>query len=153
MLNLNPQIFLQVLGIVFIGIGLAARLGLWKKWYWKSSGTVYSYIPLGLMFILFSLETMAKERLASYIWLFWAFFVVLIALGIWWVMRTPAFIKPTWVRRVEKHPRNALKAMQEAVEDDPDWEQHVVSEEAIIAWIKTLEVKKPKPKGNTKAKK
>jgi hypothetical protein len=151
--KLDPSLLLQAFGITFLGIGMAVRLGVWKKWYWKSRGTVYGYIPLGLVFLLYSFESLARQRLGTSYWLYQVAFGVIIAVGVWWTLRTPPFIKPAWVRWVEGHSPSVLKAMEADAQSDPNWEKHVVSEQAVEAWIRSLDIKKPKTKGSAKAKK
>lgn len=153
MFKLDPSLLLQAFGITFLGLGMAVRLGLWKKWYWRSRGTVYGYIPLGLIFLLYSFEALARQRLGTSYWLFQVSFGVIIAIGAWWTLRTPPFIKPTWVRWVEGHTASVLKAMEADAQADPNWERHVVSEQAVEAWIRGLDIKKSKSKGSTRAKK
>src|SRR5512138_2239781 len=134
MLDIDPTLLLQAFGLIFLGVGMAARLGVWKKWYWRTKGSMYGYIPLGLMFLLYSFYEPVKERLGTTFWMFQSLFLVLIAIGAWLSLRPPAFIKPTWVRWVEAHPRDVRQAMERAAKDDPDWEQHVTSPEAVESW-------------------
>ena len=51
MFGIKQQYFILAFGVCFFALGLAARFGLWKKWYWSSRGTIYGYIPLGMVFI------------------------------------------------------------------------------------------------------
>jgi hypothetical protein len=153
MFKFDPSLLLQAFGITFLGLGMAVRLGVWKKWYWKSRGTVYGYIPLGLVFLLYAFEALAKERLGTSYWIYQVSFGAIIAIGVWWTLRTPPFIKPTWVLWVEKHTPTVLKAMEAAAQEDPSWEKHVTSQQAVEAWVRTLDVKKLKSKSGAKAKK
>jgi hypothetical protein len=139
MFPLDTKLLLQAFGVVFFGIGMAARLGLWKRWYWKTRGTVYGYVPLGLLFLLYSFEALAAERLGSRYVFFQGAVGLLIVLGLWWSLRPPAFVRPAWVRWVERHPRAVIQAMSTAAEEDEGWEQHVTSREAVDAWAKSLQ--------------
>ena len=134
----DPQTLSILFGLVFIAIGLAARLGLWKQWYWRTRGSVYGYIPLGVLFILFTLSEQAAARLGQYHVVYQGLIVLLIAVGVWWSLRPPEFIKPTWVRWVEGYPQNVYQAMLKAVEQGEDWEPHMASREDLEAWVKTL---------------
>jgi hypothetical protein len=153
MFDIDPTLLLQAFGLIFLGVGMAARLGVWKKWYWRTKGSMYGYMPLGLMFLLYSFYEPVKERLGTSFWMFQSLFLVLIAIGAWLSLRPPAFIKPTWVRWVEAHPKDVRQAMERAATDDPTWEQHVTSPEAVDAWARTLKFKNPRSKTNPKAKK
>jgi hypothetical protein len=148
--NFDTQLLLQAFGLIFIVIGLVARMGLWKKWYWRSKGTVYSYIPLGLIFLLYSYNDLASARLGASFWLYQLSYIIPVAVGIWWVVRTPAFIKPDWVRWVEAYPEPVYQAMQQAAQDNPDWESHVTSPEKVQAWAKSLERVKSLQKAKSK---
>jgi hypothetical protein len=146
MFPLDAKLMLQALGLVFVALGGAARLGLWKQWYWKSRGTVYGYIPLGGLFLVYSLDSLAVERLGSRYILFQGLIGLLIALGLWWSIRPPAFVKPAWVRWLERHPKQVLQAMAQAAEEDKGWEQQVVSQEAVDHWAKALQKRPPRSK-------
>jgi len=148
MLGIDQQFLMRIFGLTFISLGLSARLGLWKKWYWRSRGTVYSYIPLGLLFLLYSFNALAKARLGSYYVLYQSLFVLLIACGVWWSVRPPAFVKPAWVRWVEVYPQNVYEAIRKAVEQGENWEPNVVSPDKLEAWVKTLRGKKGESKNH-----
>jgi hypothetical protein len=107
--NFDTQLLLQAFGFIFIGIGVVARLGMWKQWYWRSKTSVYGYIPLGLIFLLVSYHDLAQERLGLNFWIYQAGYAVPILLAVWWVARTPAFVKPNWVRWIEAYPPKSLK--------------------------------------------
>lgn len=153
MLKFDPSLLLQAFGITFFAIGMAARLGFWKKWYWRTKGSIYGYIPLGFMFLLYSFYEPVRVSLGSSFWMYQSLFALLIVVGAWWSFRPPDFIKPSWVGWIEAYPRDVRQAMEHAAADDPNWESHVTSPEAVEAWVKTLRIKKPRSKTNTKAKK
>lgn len=149
MFEVNQQFLMWMFGAAFIAAGVAGRLSLWKKWYWTTRGAVYGYIPLGLLFIVYSFNPQAEERLGAYFVLYQAAVVLLILLGVWWSLRPPAFVKPTWVHWIEQHPEAVLEAMADAVKGGEEWESHVTSPEAVDAWAKTLRKKKRRPKGKS----
>jgi len=150
MFGIDPQFLIQALGFAFIVAGVAARTGTWKNWYWRSRGAVYGYIPLGFLFLLYSFNAQAEERLGAYYVVYQGIGVLLLVLGVWWSLRPPAFVKPRWVRWIEEYPLKVRKAMQRAVENGDDWESHMTSREAVDAWVKTLRSKKRKSKSKTK---
>jgi hypothetical protein len=138
MFKFDPNLLILSFGLIFTSLGIAARFGLWKKWYWQSRGSAYGYIPIGCMFILYSYYEQLKVILGSNNWLFPVFFGLLMALGIWWSLRPPSFIKPSWIRWIEKHPVNLVEAMKRAANENGDWERHVTSEDAVDAWARTI---------------
>ena len=133
----NPNLITGVLGLVFIAIGLMIKLGLWKKYFWRTRGGMYGYMPLGMLFILYSYQEEA-QLLGSRYWMYLAAFGILIAIAVWWSVRPPAFLKPEWVLWVEAHPRHVIDRMRKDAENDPDWVRHTTSQETIDQWAKEL---------------
>jgi hypothetical protein len=145
-----PRTFLtQAFGVIFLGLGLAARLGMWKKWYWGSRGAAYGYLPMGLVFVVYSFNDRAAQLLGSRYVLFQAGLVLLGLCALWWTVRPPAFVKPAWVRWVEAYPPNLLDAMAKAVKRGEEWEPHMSNPESIDAWVKSLKGKKNKSRAQT----
>jgi hypothetical protein len=142
MFNINTQLVLQAFGLVFIGLGVVARLGIWKKWYWQSRGAAYGYIPLGILFLLYSFYTPLNDLLGSFQWVFPVSFAIILAIGLWLSIRPPFFVKPVWVRWVEKHPGYIIEAMANSAKKSSEWEQHVVSEEAVDTWARSFKAPK-----------
>jgi hypothetical protein len=149
--SFNMQLLVQAFGLVFIGLGVAARLGFWKSWYWQSRGTAYGYIPLGGLFIFYTFLDPLKKTLGSYAWLFPVIFALVLSVGVWWTIRPPLIVKPTWVRWVEKHPTYIIDAMKSAANKDKEWGRYVASEEAVDTWARSLKAPKERnKKGNAK---
>jgi hypothetical protein len=128
-----------------MGLGVATRLGVWKDWYWHAHGTVYGYAPLGLLFLLYSFDAEAAAQLGRYRVLYQATYWLLVACGLWWSLRPPAWVKPNWVRWVEACPENTRRAMLKAVDRKEEWKPHVSSEEQVHAWALALRGKQHKP--------
>ena len=145
-LNFDTPSLLRILGLIFIGIGIVARLGFWKKWYWRFGGMVYSYIPIGVVFLLNGLNDLAKASLGTFFWIFEICYAIPVLMAIWWMSRPPDFVKPDWVRWVQAYPEKTHQAMQKAAQEDPRWERHVTSQQEVAAWAKSL------GKGKTKSK-
>jgi len=133
-------------GGAFVIVGVIARFGFWKGWYWRSRGAAYGYVPLGLLFVVYSFSAQAREMLAGRYWLYEVLELALVVIGVWWSMRPPEFVKPAWVRRVETYPPSDREAMAQAVGDGADWEPNVVSEEALEAWVVSLRPRKSRAK-------
>jgi hypothetical protein len=149
MLGLNTQVFILVFGVTFVALGLAAWSGLWKNWYWRSRGTVYGYVPLGLLFVLYAGNPWAQGRPGPYYRLYQGLFVLLALCGVWWSLRPPAFVKPAWVRWLEAYPADVRQLATKAVEQGAAWEPHVASQDKLDAWVKSLRKDKRKAKGGS----
>jgi len=147
MFGINSQFLMWMFGAAFMAAGVAARLGLWKNWYWTTRGAVYGYVPLGLLFVVYSFDSSAKERLGSNFFLYQGAVALLVVLGVWWSLRPPGFVKPTWVHWLEEYPEAVRDAMAHAVKEREEWESHVTSRQAVDAWAKTLGKKRRRPKG------
>ena len=146
MLGIDPAKLISLFGLTFASVGLAARMGLWRDWYWRTRGSVYSYVPLGLLFMLYAFNDQAPQRFGQYYIAYQALLVLLMVVGAWWSLRPPDWIKPTWVRWVEEYPDSVREAMQKAVEAGEDWQPHMASRESLEAWAKTLRPQKAKSK-------
>jgi hypothetical protein len=144
MFDIDTNIIIQIIGAAFFALGLAARFGLWKKWYWSVRSGPYAYMPLGVLFFLYTYADPAVEVLGPNSFLYYVVFGLMAVLCVWWSLRPPLFMKPTWIRWIEKHPRRVIKAMEREVEDGEDWEALIESEESVDKWAKTLKGKLPR---------
>lgn len=135
---MDVTVLMQFLGVTFIGLGLAARLNVWRAWYWQTRGTVYGYLPLGVLFLLFSFREQLEGTLGIATLHFNILAGLLVAVGIWWTVRPPSLLKPMWVRWIEKHPKRIQTAMREAVREGEEWKDKIGSEKAIKRWARRL---------------
>jgi hypothetical protein len=149
--NFDTTLLLQAFGLIFIALGVMIRMGNWKNWYWGARRSGYSYLPIGVIFLMYSFNDQVSARLGSLAWIYLACYAIPVAVGVWWVVRTPTFLKPQWVRWVETYPESTFQAMRQAALADPRWERNVASPEAIRAWVKALERGKPVSGAGTKA--
>ena len=146
MFDFDQALVIRLLGLGFIAAGLVARFGTWRKWFWKTRKAVYGYIPLGLLFILFTYNSLAEERLGSYFFLYLAAFAILGICVVWFSQRPPAIMKPPWVKWLEAYPPRILRLMEQQVDDGEDWAPNVASQEAVNAWARSLKGKQPRKK-------
>lgn len=135
--RLDDQMLMALFGLVFLGMGLAARLDLWKGWYWRTRGGTYSYIPLGLLFFVYAWRAEITELFGTEL-AFYALFGLMIFLGVWWTFFPPAFIKPPWVRWIEEQPEDVQEAMRAQAEENDDWRSHVQSRQAVEEWARRI---------------
>jgi hypothetical protein len=143
---LNINIFIPLLGAIFVLAGIYIRMGNIKQLYWKTRRSMYGYIPLGLVFILVGYYPNFAVQ-ARY--LYYGYIVVLAVMVVFTLYvstKPPEFMKPTWVKWIEKHPKNVQKAMRRDAEVDDEWKQRVNSEADVDAWAKELARKLPKKK-------
>jgi hypothetical protein len=140
----QAQLLMQIFGVFFLAIGLAARLSIWKGWFWRQQRMVYGYIPLGLLLIVYSFNEQAKAGLGPNYLVFQILTGLMLVIGAWWTARPPAFVKPDWVRWVEAHPKRVIDAMAQAVKKGESWGEKVKSKETVDAWARALKMKLPK---------
>ena len=137
-MTLDLDFVILLMGLAFIFFGLYMRLGNMKQVYWKSPRSVSSYIPLGLVFIAANyLDEMALQPRPLY-YGYIAVFAALVGVTLWWSTRPPDFMKPDWVRWVEKQPSHIQKAMATEAEGNKDWLMNVTSETAVDNWAKQI---------------
>jgi len=136
--SFDTNLLLQAFGLVFVGLGVVIRLGTWKQWYWGSKNSGYSYFPIGIVFLMYSFNDQVSAQLGSLSWIYLACYAIPVGVGIWWTVYPPTLIKPQWVRWIEAYPEKAYQAMKKDVLADPRWERHVVSEQSVQAWARSL---------------
>ena len=144
---MDPQtitIVLQVFGAIFIALGIAGLLGIWKNWYWRSQRSIYGYIPFGLLFLVSAFEPQIRPRLGGSLWILIAIYTLLLALGIWGFIRPPRFVKPKWVQAIEAQPASVYHAMRKQVKAGENWRRRVSTSEELDAWIKEIRRQRPK---------
>lgn len=150
--ELDKQLLIQAFGFVFIALGMAARLGYWKKWYWQPRASSYGYIPYGCIFVLYSYNEQLLEFFSPYPWITYVIYAVLFIIGLWFSINPPGFMKPSWIRWIEKYPANIIDAMRIETKNDPSWEEHIKDEAAVDGWAKLVKTKKAFKKHNIAAK-
>jgi hypothetical protein len=150
MFDLNTHVLLQAFGMLFVGAWLAAVLGRWKRWYWRSRHMVYGYLALGLLFIVSSFEAELVQALGLQRWMVQAGYGVFIAIGIYLLIRPPEWMKPPWIRMIDAEPDYVYETMAEQVKDGKAWEEKVGDPRALKNWIKNASRKGPRSKGGKK---
>ena len=135
---MNELWIIRMLGIFFTLFGIAIRFGYFKKMYFGSRGGIYGYIPMGLLFILYTNYESVTAANSAYLNYYYAAFGFLIVCILYLSIRKPRWIKPTWTLWVEKFPKKVINAMAEDVKNDPEWEKNTVDETAINKWAKRL---------------
>ncbi len=135
-MDLNPQLIISIIGIVFIALGISVRTGWWKKWYWQTRGGAYGYIPMGLLFLLYAYEGRLAQYFNNYVLI--AVYVVLAILVVYLSLRPPRWIKPSWICWIEELPAATQKVLRNHAKDDNDWMEFVNSRESLQKWAKQL---------------
>jgi hypothetical protein len=144
MFDFDTNLVLKFIGTGFAIAWVFVRLGYWKGWYWRTRGGVYAYLPLGIVFILYTYQNLAQEQLGSNYYLYFGGMILLALVCVWWSVKPPAIVQPTWIRWVEEHPRRVRTAMAAEVQAGEEWEEHVQSKESVDAWARRLRQKMPK---------
>lgn len=135
-MNLDPQLIISIIGVVFIALGISVRTGWWKKWYWRTRGGAYGYIPMGFLFLLFAYERIIIQYMNNYILV--AVYVALAILVVYLSLKPPKWIKPSWIRWIEEMPTATQKAMRNQAKEDDEWMEFVDSRESLHKWAKQL---------------
>ncbi len=135
---MNEIWIIRSLGIIFILFSITFRMGYWKKLYWASRGGIYGYLPLGLVFLLYSFFDELLQSLPHYTIVFYGLFVFLLLMGLYLTWRKPRWIKPAWVLWVEKYPQKIRNAMLEDVKLGDEWEVNTRDEQSVDQWAKKL---------------
>ncbi len=145
-MKIDTNSAVSILGFLFILAGVFIRLGNLKQVYWKSkrSMVIVGYIPLGFLFIIAGLYEAASKQGSLVFYAYIALLAIVVILTLYIVTRPPNFLKPDWIRWIEKHPKAVQKAMAADVEINDAWKQNVASEAAVDAWAKQLSRKLPK---------
>lgn len=146
MFDIDTDTLLRFIGVGFALAWLIVRFGYWKGWYWRTRGGVYAYLPLGVVFYLYTYQELAQEKLGPNFFIYYGVMILLTLICVWWSVRPPAIIQPTWIRWIEQHPQRIRKAMANEVQNGVDWEKHVLSKEAVDAWARKLKRGLPKSK-------
>jgi hypothetical protein len=137
MLELNSRLFLVVLGSFFILAGAAGISGKYKRWYWSSRRTVFAYIPIGILFYLVALGQGLADPLLTKI--LWIAEVLVFGIALWWLIRPPKKLQPTWIQLIEEHPRAVYDAMQKQVKAGTEWQASVQDTKSLEKWIQSVE--------------
>lgn len=139
---MDTNLYILLLGVFFIVVGLMVRFGLWKSWFWRSRGGAYAYIPMGIVLILYSYHSEIRELGGNAYILYLVVIGLFMALTLYFSLKPPKWIKPTWVSWIEKHPKHIVKRMKDAVIDgDKEWKNYVKDEDSLDRWAKQFRTK------------
>jgi hypothetical protein len=141
--GLFTLISLGGLGVLFLVLGTLARLGFWRGIYAVKGYPVYMprelifiFIPGGLMslsLLLIVVLPIAKETRGNLVmYVFAPMLVITYILAIW----QPWWLKPAWLRWLEKKHGDILEILWEDVRKDRwRWEREVRTQEDLEAWV------------------
>jgi hypothetical protein len=134
------------IGIISIGavvfiVGILVWTGRYKKWYLHEGDPLYSpkeflyvWIPLGLAFLSFGLASLLPtqpERFRVFLWVSLPL-ALMASLLLFWL---PDWIKPAWVRWLEKNHGDVLFLLLRQARRTPDWEQRIATQEGLEKWV------------------
>jgi hypothetical protein len=142
MMQLEPKIFILLLGFFFSATGVAGLSGRYKRWYWNSRRMVYAYFPFGILFILAAVgQTYSDPGIGR---CFYIAEIAVFAVAAWWALWPPRFIRPAWIRRIEACPKEVYETMVKSVKDGKEWHSKVETSDSLEKWIRTIEKNIPK---------
>jgi len=140
--NFDKQLLIQAFGVIFIALGIASRLGYWKKWYWHPRGSSYGYIPYGCIFVFYSYNDKLLDLFSPNQWIVYIIYILFFVIGLWFSISPPKFMKPAWIRWVEKYPSNIIDGMRNEAKGNTAWEVHIKNEAAVDTWAKSVKASK-----------
>jgi hypothetical protein len=143
--QLDFPIMLGTFGVVFLALWLAALFGVWKKWYWRSqTGMVYGYIGISLASFAAAFQPQFVEATHGAQWLSDGLIIFFLGLAIVLAYFSPKFLKPKWIKQIEREPKYVYKTMVAQIKDGYAWQEKMVDYYTLESWIK--EIKKTRRK-------
>ena len=143
--QLDIPIMLGTFGVVFFILWIAALLGVWKKWYWRSqTGMVYGYIGISLASFIAAFQNQILEASNGAQWLSDGLIIFSLGLAIFLAYFSPKFLKPKWIRQIECEPKYVYKAMVAQINEGFVWQEKLIDYYTLESWIK--EIKKTRRK-------
>ncbi|MCC6145956.1 MAG: hypothetical protein IT308_00155 [Anaerolineaceae bacterium] len=144
--GLNMPIVLGTFGVVFFGLWIAALLGLWKKWYWRSqSGLVYGYIGIALACLVGGFQPQLLRLFNDQQWLIDTLMILSLGIALLIAFLSPRFLKPKWIQQIECEPKWVYKEMVAQIKNGYKWQEKMVDYNTLETWIKEIK-KKPRQK-------
>jgi hypothetical protein len=132
---------LIVVGTTFLVFGVLVKLGRYKRWYLYEgdpalSPKEFAYVcaPFGLAIIVMGTAlVLPTHEVKQMVFLCLDLPLIIVAsLLLFWL---PEWIKPAWVRWLEKNHGDILLLLLRQARRTPDWEQRVATQEGLEAWV------------------
>jgi len=133
-------------GLIAVGagvliVGMLVWTGRYKRWYLHEGDPLYSpkeiyyiCIPSGLGILSWGFAAFLPtqpERLTAFLWVSLPL-ILAASLLLFWL---PDWIKPKWVRWLEKNHGDYLLLLLREARKTPNWEQRVATQEKLEAWV------------------
>jgi hypothetical protein len=129
------------IGTVFLVVGMLVWTGRYKRWYLHEGDPLYSpkeifyiLIPIGLASLSLGLAAFLPtkpERSTAFLWVTLPLALAASLL----LFFTPDWIKPAWVRWLEKNHGDMLLLLLREARRTPNWEKRVATQEGLEAWV------------------
>lgn len=149
-LNLDIPSLLITIGVVFFVLWIAALTGLWKKWYWRSqNGMVYGYIGISIATLASAFQSQLLA-LVTYKWMVDGLVIFGLLITLLMAYFSPTFIKPKWIRQIEREPKYVYKEMVAQINDGFRWQEKLQNYDTLESWIKEIRRKPQKKKNSSK---
>ncbi len=131
-----------IIGTAFLLFGILVRSGRYKRWYlYKGDPALspkelaYVYEPFGLATLVMGtamvLPASHESKQAVFLWICLPLLIAACLLLFW----LPDWIKPAWVRWLEKNHEGILLLLLEDARETPDWERRVATQAGLEAWV------------------
>jgi hypothetical protein len=135
---------LMIIGVPFLVFGVLVQLGKHKRWYLREGDPLYNpkefayvCIPAGLGIIFFGIALFlpTHEVRQTVFWgIVFPLCIALIVLLFW----LPDWIKPAWVRWLEKEHGDIFLLLLREARETPNWEQQVATQEGLEVWVEEV---------------
>ena len=131
------------LGLLFLILGILARLGIWRAIYAVKGSAVimpgslvFAIIPTGLMtlsfWLILYLPLTPETRGDLFMYICMPLLIVTAILAVW----QPWWAKPKWLRWLEKEHGDIIHLLWEDVRKDSwGWERRVRNQEQMEVWV------------------
>jgi len=152
------EIIIGVIAPLFLGIflliyGIRLRMGYHKTWYMKSwvraGSNIYMFIPGGLMALLWGLAgifrlVFSDDRIFIINRCLLGLGILSLVVGVIISFLRPSFIKPNWLRWLEKNHGDILHHLRKEanIMGYPHWENLTSTQAGLEAWVNEVRHKR-----------
>lgn len=141
-------------GLLALILGVLTRLGYYRSIYSFKGGSVYTprgfifaFIPLGIGMIVFAILVILPppkpDEFDPVLYLLGPLLIISYILAMW----QPWWLKPKWLRWLEKEHGDIIEILWEEVRKDKwGWERRTRTQEGLEAWVNEMRQKHGKLK-------
>ncbi|MBC7264434.1 MAG: hypothetical protein H5T64_08780 [Chloroflexi bacterium] len=135
--TLVSDAMISLLGCAFLGLGILARLGVYKNWYWRpQSQLVYTFMPVGILLIGYGNRQVLLRVLGWPLCMVWTGFLIYVAFT--FGKYPPVWIKPGWVQWLEAEYGEYLTDLRKDAQYSLRWLYAIKSRQGMEKWIRDI---------------